>query len=152
MSIEAIGVLIALLSLTASVISVHTQLNTQLSDAMMREVDDADLLGLWDPVDPDRLAVLTEAHQEDALSGAWNKMTERERKFYRYSRRVLDILEQAHIARNQSLIEPAQWPKWDAAVSAWSRVPWTQFVVDATDDTAARYTPQFVTLVAEKRS
>ncbi len=121
--------------------AINFQVYSQVSAAYVRQgastTDHPILNSVWLPWEPqdrrDQLLAAQDRAREAGLEwGAWREMTEDERKCYRFTREVLEILEQAWQLRKLGLIDEQTYAKWREATAMWKTSRYFPFVLEDT--------------------
>ncbi|MCW2956786.1 MAG: hypothetical protein JWO69_1655 [Thermoleophilia bacterium] len=162
---EIIGIVVAAASLAWAVLAqvrdrreqrkvlafdLYQRVNTAFSDAIMQETIDPALQAVWDPLDDARRTKLEQLRDSDRRSGVWDELDQEERRQYRYTRRVFDVLEQASEAHRRELMgaDEAMWSKWEGHLRAWLGTRWAPHVMDPVRERDfPRFHPEFVARV-----
>ena len=117
------------------------------SDIIAEEGTAPELSDIWLPIDADRRASLDQA-QAGARIGAWQAMTEHERRQYWRTRRVFDIFEMAFMARRDLWLNKSLWQRWENLIKVWCGTRYFEYVFD---DASEKYSDEFRKYV-EKQS
>jgi hypothetical protein len=128
--------------------AISFQVYSQVSDGYVRlgssTTDHPELNSVWEPWEAARLTELRTAQTTGAAAGvpwaAWRTMNEQEKRCYRYTREVVEVLEQAWQLREADLISAETYAKWSRAGSMWKTSRYYEFVLT---DTSPRLLPGF---------
>lgn len=118
----------------------YQDLLNQHTDLLKMADRDTVLNLIWEPLEPDRKAVL-DAAQAARDWGAWYEMTPEEQRSYRYIRYALELFEQAYKVDKFGMLDQEIWKKWISWMEIWPRSRYFPYVWE---DTARKFMPSFV--------
>lgn len=124
---------------------VYQKLSMRYSDLLWMACEKPHLNSIWEPLEAKRKAELDSAQSREEW-GAWRIMDDPERESYRYTRLVLELLEQACEIRERRWIDDDTWNKWRAWMTIWKKTAYFVFVFP---DSKPRFVPCFVRLLEE---
>ncbi len=123
----------------------YQRLSREYQDLLWRAVEDPNLDTVWDPLDETERVRFDLAHDDPSAWGVWYAMNEEERRCYRFTRRALELFEQAWQVRSKGWIDDPTWEKWYHWVEAWKRSRYFGYIVA---ESKARLIPGFCSWLA----
>lgn len=118
----------------------YQNLLNQHTDLLKMADQDTVLNLIWEPLEPERKAVL-DAAQAARDWGAWYEMTPEEQRSYRYIRYALELFEQAYKVNQFGMLDAEIWQKWVSWMEIWPRTRYFPYVWE---DSARKFMPSFV--------
>ncbi len=103
---------------------IYQRITDRFSDILWKAAEDPRLNAVWFPLQPDVRRKL------EAGGDPWSAMDAEQRTLYRYTRLVLEALEETHEAHELGLIGDDVWQKWCRWVDAWIGSSYFDYVVD----------------------